>query len=87
MAIKRNLGDRRGEGIVLGNLASAYLQFGESNRAIEYNQQSLTIARETGNYRSERYALGNLGLAYSALGDVHRAVEFYEQDLLMAGVW
>ncbi len=36
LAIRREIGDRRGEGTDLGNLGNAYLQLGDARRAIGY---------------------------------------------------
>ncbi len=43
----RKLGNKDGEGRALGNLGGAYLQLGETRRAIEYFEQVLPIAPET----------------------------------------
>ena len=77
----RRLGNREREGLALGNLGIAYLDLGETKRAIEYYKQRLTIARETGDRRGEGNALNNLGVAYRQLGEPKRAIEYYEQDL------
>ena len=74
LTILRNLGDRSGEGGVLGNLGLAYATLGETRRAIEFHEQALVIDREIGDRRGEGADLGNLGLA-KPLGD-ERAVEF-----------
>ena len=77
----RELKDRGGEGVHLGNLGNAYAALGEVRRAIEFHEQALAIDRETGDRRGEGQDLGNLGLAYAALGEARRAIEFHEQAL------
>jgi tetratricopeptide (TPR) repeat protein len=80
----RAIGDRRGEGIWLANLGSAYVALGEVRRAIEYHEGALEIAREIGDRRNEGAWLGNLGIAYAALGEVRRAIEYCKQALVIA---
>ena len=60
--IAREIGDRRGEGSVLGNMGSAYADLGETHKAIEYYEQRLQIAREIGDRRGEAITSWNLGL-------------------------
>jgi tetratricopeptide (TPR) repeat protein len=80
----RKADDRRGEGLAVGNLGTAYADLGQHHRAVEFYEQTLAIAREIGDRRSEGNALGNLGTAYAALGEPRRAIEFHEQHLAIA---
>ena len=80
----RKLGNRKDEGLALGNLGNAYADLGETRRAIEYYEQVLAIAREAGDRRTEGNALGNLGAAYADLGETRRAIEYNEQRLTIA---
>ncbi len=84
LSAARRLGDRRDEGIHLGNLGLAYADLGEVRRAIECYEQALEIARQIGDRRGEGNALGNLGIAYASLGEARRAIEHYEQALEIA---
>mgnify|MGYP000901445190 FL=1 len=84
LAISCEIGDRYGEGTVLGNLGNAYADLGDARYAIKYYGQALAIAREIGNRRGEGGALGNLGVAYTDLGDVRHAIEYFEQALAIA---
>lgn len=79
----RRLKNRAAEGVHLGNLGNAYIDLGETRRAIELHEQALVIIRETGHRRSEGATLGNLGVAYRNLGETRRAIEFYEQALVI----
>ncbi|WP_225886713.1 CHAT domain-containing protein [Leptolyngbya sp. PCC 6406] len=81
LAIAREIGDRAGEGITLGNLGVVYRNLGQYNRAIDLYEQHLAIAREIGDRAGEGRALGNLGNAYNSLGQYNRAIDFYEQQL------
>jgi tetratricopeptide (TPR) repeat protein len=80
----RKIGDRRGEGSVLGNLGNAWLTLGEPRRAVEYYEQALAIAREIGDRRGEGVALGNLGTTWGQLGEPRRASGYYKQQLKIA---
>ena len=75
LSLSREIGDRRGEGVNLGNLGLAYARLGEVRRAIDYYEQSLVIDREIGDRRGEGANLGNLGFAYARLGEVRKAME------------
>jgi tetratricopeptide (TPR) repeat protein len=77
----REVGNRRGEGVALGNLGNAYADLGDTCKAIEFIDQQLLIAREIGNRRSEGNALGSLGCAYSDLKHTNKAIEFFERGL------
>ena len=57
LKISREIGDRCGEGAILGNLGLAYNHLGESRKAIEYYEQALEIAREIGDRHGEGKAL------------------------------
>ncbi|MEI1376940.1 tetratricopeptide repeat protein, partial [Nostoc sp.] len=81
LEIKREIGDRDGEGVSLGNLGNAYNLLGQYQRAIEFYQQSLEIKREIGDRNGEGKSLGSLGNAYNSLGQYQRAIEFLQQSL------
>jgi len=81
--ISKEIGDKRGEGVDLGNLGIAYRHLGQVEKAIEYYEQALVISKEIGDRRGEGNRLGNLGNAYSDLGQVEKAIEYYEQALVI----
>jgi class 3 adenylate cyclase/tetratricopeptide (TPR) repeat protein len=68
LAAKR-LGRRDLEGKVLGNLALAYGDLREYDKAITWGERSLSIAREVGDRRAEGNALGNLASYNARLGN------------------
>jgi tetratricopeptide (TPR) repeat protein len=77
LQIKKQIGDRDGEGDSLGNLGNAYNSLGEYLKAINYYEQSLLIARERKNRNAEGTSLNNLGNAYHSLNDYEKAIEYY----------
>jgi Tfp pilus assembly protein PilF len=81
LAAARRMKAREAEGAHAGSLGIAYMQLGETRRAVRSFEQQLMITREISDRRGEGYALGNLGQAYASLNEPRRAVEFYEQCL------
>jgi len=68
LEICREIGDRGGEAISLGNLGNAYDSLGQYQRAIEFHQQSLDIKREIGDRGGEALALQNLAVSLNKAG-------------------
>ncbi len=83
LAIAREVGDRPGEGIHLGNLARLHYEQGRLEAAAELYQQALAIARGVGDRRSEGRHLGNLAILYHEQGRFEGAAELYKQALLI----
>ena len=79
--VRRETGDRQGEGAGLGNLGTAHLQVRQYEQAIEYLTQALPIYREVGDRRREGGCRCNLGGAYTSLGQHERAIEHLTQAL------
>ena len=77
----RALGDRRSEGAMLGNVASALMRLGDLAGSVERNQESLAIARDVGDLMGVMNAMSNLGGAYVTLGDLERGVAMLEESL------
>jgi len=78
VAILREIGDRRGEGNALGNLASAYAMLGDSHRALDLYQQRMVIARETGDRAGVAEDSWSLGKALEQSGDLQRATDLMQ---------
>jgi predicted HTH transcriptional regulator/tetratricopeptide (TPR) repeat protein len=81
LASSQRLNDRAGKGWALSNLGAAYEYLGDTQRAVQFNEQALLIDRERGDRRGEGASLGNLGNAYANLGETAQAIQFYEQAL------
>jgi tetratricopeptide (TPR) repeat protein len=67
----------------VGNLGSAYLRIGETQKTILCYEKALHSAKETKNRSAEETWLGNLGTAYAELGETSKAIEFYKQALVI----
>jgi tetratricopeptide (TPR) repeat protein len=83
LAIVREIGDRRGEGIALCNLGIAYKKLGETHRSIQFFEQSLLIDREIGDRRGEGADLWNMSLALNHLGERAQAIQHAEHALII----
>ena len=81
LAIHREVGDRRGEGMVLGSLGLLHMSQGRMTEALTHCEEALAICREVGHRREEGGVLGNLGVLYMSQGRITEALEHYEQAL------
>ncbi len=70
LEISRDIGDRKGEAISLGNLGNAYNSLGRYQEAISYFQQSLEIKRELKDKRGEANTLFVLSGLYQKVGRI-----------------
>ena len=86
LKIAHELGDRRGEGVILGNLGASHTIFGNYRRAIDYKERALKTARVIGDQKVEGTSLGNLGNVYVNLGDSRRAIDYIERALKISRV-
>jgi tetratricopeptide (TPR) repeat protein len=84
LAIHREVGNRIGEGNVLGNLGNMCCDRGRIEDAQKYYESALAIHRETGNRRAEGLVLGNLGTLFGDIGPIGEAHRYYEAALAIA---
>ncbi len=81
LAIYRNIQDREGEGMVLGDLGNAYILLGKADKAFRFLQRARVISREMGNHKREGLCLASIGAACATSGAPRNAVKFMEQAL------
>jgi len=81
LAIDREIGDRRGEAVDLGNVGNCYHDLGETRRAIGLYEQALAIDRETGHRAGAADHTGNLATCQADLGETRRAIGLHERAL------
>ena len=80
----KQTGDKHREGAAYTNLGIAYRFLGDYKKAIEFHQQSLSIAKGIGDKGTEGAVYGNLGCVYGCLGDYKKEIEFQGQSLSIA---
>jgi len=81
LAIKKEIGNRSGEGATLNNIGLVYDSLGQYPKALEFYQQALAIEKEVGDRSGEGATLNNIGAVYRSLGQYPKALEFYQQAL------
>jgi tetratricopeptide (TPR) repeat protein len=83
LATARDLGDRQGEGIALGNLGVLLQDVRRFEEAIDAFQSAAAIFRETSNLHGEGAALTNLGLALQGLRKFEEAVSAHQASAVI----
>jgi CHAT domain-containing protein len=83
LAQYRNLKDRNGERLALGNLGLVYESLKNYPKAIDLQEASLAIALETKNRPGEAQALANLANLYHRLKDDPKAIALIERNLVI----
>jgi len=81
IAIHREMGHRRSEGISLGNLGLLHLRRGRMEEARANFEAALAIHREVGNRRFEGIVLGQLGILNDDQGRMEEARANFEAAL------
>ena len=79
MEIKSELGDRKGVGDVLNNIANIFFINSEYPTALEYFEMSLEISRELGDRSGESISLLNIGSMYYEIAEFPKALKYYEE--------
>ena len=83
LALRREMGDRRGSARTLSNLGIVAYEQGEYGRAAALHEEALALCRELGDKRGLALALGNLGLVVLEQGEYERAVALQEESLAL----
>lgn len=77
----RELGERKGEGVVLNQIGSAYNNLGQYAKALEFYPQALAIVRAVGNRANEATNLSNIGVLLENQNQPELAIIFYKQSV------
>ena len=81
LAIRVEIGDRKGEASSYGNLGTVFQSVGEYHKAREYHEKALAIRVEIGDREGEAADYGNLGSVFQSFGDYVMAERFLEKAL------
>nr|VFJ92016.1 MAG: AAA ATPase domain-containing protein [Candidatus Kentron sp. LFY] len=81
LAIRRDIGDRKGEGTTLNNLSQIHDARGEFDEALGYLGQSLAIRRDIGDRQGEGRTLNNISQIHKARGDLDEALDYLTESL------
>ncbi|MFC4820922.1 CHAT domain-containing tetratricopeptide repeat protein [Dokdonella ginsengisoli] len=81
LALYRRTGDRRFEGVALGNLSAVYRSLGETHKALQAAADALRIAQETGDAQGVEFSRSNLASSHLARGEFGSALAVYRQTL------
>ncbi len=82
LAIGREIGDRRREGVALQNIGVVFNNYYEDyEQAIEYYEQALAIYAEVGEDVNYGMTLNNIGRAHRLMGNYDEALLFYGRAL------
>ena len=73
LAIRQELGDRKGEAVTLNNISHIYHGWGRYGEAFKTLKQSLAIQQEIGDRKGEAVTLNNISQIYDAWGRYEQA--------------
>ena len=74
---RRASGDRRGEGLTLALLGTAYMGLGKTAESIRYQEQALPLIQESGDRRAEADVLDHIGHALAILNRFDEAIPYH----------
>ena len=83
LPIHRAVGNRRGEGLVLGNQALFHVFAGETDAGLQKMKQALAIYRECRDRSGEAHILGNLSALHQHTGRVGEALRAGQEALAL----
>jgi non-specific serine/threonine protein kinase len=84
LALRRELGDKRGIAASLGNLGNVAHEEGDYGRAVALHEEVLVLYRELGYHLGVVRALQNMGRAAGQQRNHARATALYEESLALA---
>ncbi len=83
LAIRREIGDRRGVANTLGNIGLSQREQGNFVEAIQNFTESLKIHEELKNLKGQANALNNIGITYQDHEDDLLAIPYFERSLVI----
>ena len=83
LAIREEVGDRRGEAADRGSLGIVFQALGENDKAYEYHEKSLAISKEIDDRKGQASSYENLGIVFHSCGLYGEAKEYHEKALVI----
>ena len=83
LVISKEIGEKKGEAFVYGNLGTLFKYVGQYALAEEYLREALTIRREIGDKEGEASTYGNLGTVFQSVGQYTKAEEYLQKALVI----
>lgn len=83
MATLREMSAPQAEAATLNQIGLVYNNLGESQKALNYYQQALTIFQQHKARKEQGTTLTNIAAVYRNLGQYQKALEFYQQALAL----
>jgi len=84
LKIDKQIGNKKGEGIRVGNIGKVYYSLSDFPKAIENLRIALKIAKEMNDYKNQASILNAIGASYRKLGKLEESLEYYKQGLKVA---
>lgn len=81
LKIRREIKDRAGEAVVLGNIGNTYRLLGAYEISLKYYQEALDIFRLLRDTNGESTTLNDIGVIYKSQGKYDEALQFYQEAL------
>ena len=84
LAISREIGDRKLEADVYGNLGIVFQKLGDYEKAREYQEKALAISEKTGDRERHATCYNNLGTIFQSCGDYAAAEKYFKRGLALS---
>jgi tetratricopeptide (TPR) repeat protein len=81
LKIRRQIGDKSGEGTTLNNIGGIYQDRGDNDKALEYLVQALNICRQIGDIYQEGVTCFNVAQILEEAGEIEEAVRLVERTV------
>ena len=81
LAIRQEIGDKKGEGTTLNNISGIYHARGDYDTALDLLNKSLAIRQEIGDKKGEGSTLNNISQIFKVRGDYDTALDFLNKSL------
>lgn len=81
LELSRELTILNGEAMALKNLSRGHIMLGDSKKALEFAEQSVTIAERSGDKRTISECFNNIGIVHAILGNYDQTLAFFQKAL------